>query len=506
VAPKPLQESDPARIGRYRLTARLGAGGMGVVYLAQAGDGRQLAVKVLRPEYADDPEFRARFRREVAAMTRVRNRYTVQVLDADTESAEPFLATEFADGPSLDEHVRARGPLHSEATIRLAAALAEALTAIHAAGVTHRDLKPSNVLLTGRGPMVIDFGIAQVADSASITRTGMAIGSPGYMAPEQLTGRAGREADIFTWALVVAFAASGQPPFGTGPAVAILQRILNGRPDISAVPPLLVPLVQAALARDPQRRPDAADLLRELSPGPTAPVTAPSPAGMTMAAGTTMADPAAPGGQTRLMPGGGFAEPAGAGGQGLTRTRYDGLAVPAGARTPDGPGPRRRWFGPAFAVAAIVAVLAGVGAALLLNGGSQQGSAGARRGRALLPGTTAPALSGTARRAGTGTGLLPGAVRRRRRPHAGLDGLAGQAGTQASGSAGNGTGASGSGPNASQEPNVPATTPAAAPAASPGMTSAPASPPAASPGPSAPAASGASTPAPAGTMTPAVLG
>jgi eukaryotic-like serine/threonine-protein kinase len=374
VAPMPLQQGDPPQVGRYRLTARLGAGGMGVVYLGHAGDGRQVAVKVLRPEYADDAEFRARFRREVAAMTRVRNRYTVQVLDADTDSATPFIVTQFADGPSLSEHVNAQGPLYPEAVFRLAAALAEAIAAIHAAGVTHRDLKPSNVLLTNAGPMVIDFGIAQVADGASITRTGMAVGSPGYMAPEQVTGHAGREADIFTWALIVAFAASGRPPFGTGETVGILHRILNESPDVSAVPPQLMPLVSAALAKDPRHRPRAVDLLGELSPG--------SVAGMTP---QTVVDR-----QTgRFVPDTRLEYPAG------TRT------MPAGPGPRPGPGPRRSWRWLAVAAVA-VAALAGTGAALLSNSGPQPGNNPSGGGLNMTPSATAPAQPGAGSATDTG--------------------------------------------------------------------------------------------------------
>jgi serine/threonine protein kinase len=384
VAPMPLQQGDPPQVGRYRLTARLGAGGMGVVYLGHAGDGQQVAVKVLRPEYADDPEFRARFRREVAAMTRVRNRYTVQVLDADTDSATPFIVTQFADGPSLSEHVNAQGPLYPEAVFRLAAALAEAIAAIHAAGVTHRDLKPSNVLLTNAGPMVIDFGIAQVADSASITRTGMAIGSPGYMAPEQVTGHAGREADIFTWALIVAFAASGRPPFGTGETVGILHRILNESPDVSAVPPQLMPLVSAALAKDPRGRPRAVDLLGELSPGSVAGMAPQTVVDRGMAPQTVVDRQAG-----RSVPDTRLEYPSG------TRT------LPAGAGPRPGPGPRRSWRWLAVAAAA-VAVLAGTGAALLSHSGSQPGSNPSGGGLNLTPSATAPAQSGAGSATDTG--------------------------------------------------------------------------------------------------------
>ena len=253
----------PLRIGRYRLTARLGAGGMGVVYLGldTDGDGSQVAVKVLRPELADDPEFRARFSREVASLMLVRGECTVQVIEADTRSSQPFMVTEDAAGPSLSEYIDANGPLGTEMLYGLATGLAEALTAIHAAGVVHRDLKPSNVILGQSGPKVIDFGIAQTLDATSVTKTGMMVGSAGFMAPEQVTGRACEAADIFAWAVTVAYAASGQPPFGTGESLAIVYRILHGSPDVAAVPPTLQPLVMAALAKDPQLRPTAHELL-----------------------------------------------------------------------------------------------------------------------------------------------------------------------------------------------------------------------------------------------------
>jgi len=265
VARAPLQPTDPERVGRYRLVARLGAGGMGVVYLAETGDGQPVAVKVLRPELAGTPEFRTRFGREVAALTRVRGVCTVRVIEADTQAPNPFLVTEYADGPSLSEYVDAHGPLDPGMLYGLATGLAEALTAIHAAGIVHRDLKPSNVLLTAAGPRVIDFGIAQALDTTSLTRTGMTVGSAGFMAPEQIMGRAGTAADVFTWAVTVAFAAGGRPPFGTGPSDAIMYRIVHAAPDTSAVPPDLRPLVEAALAKDPQARPTAAQLLGRLT-------------------------------------------------------------------------------------------------------------------------------------------------------------------------------------------------------------------------------------------------
>src|SRR5579859_1321553 len=253
----PLRDGDPARIGRYRLLARLGAGGMGVVYLGVAWDGAAVAVKVLRPELADDPEFRARFGHEVAALLRVRGECTVRVIEAATASARPFMVTEYAEGPSLADHIDNHGPLETGLLCGLAAGLAEALTAIHAAGVVHRDLKPSNVILTSAGPKVIDFGIAQTLGSTSVTRTGMMVGSAGFMAPEQVNGKAGPAADLFAWAVTVAYAASGQPPFGTGEPMAILYRILHEDPDVAAVPEPLRSLVLSALAKDPRQRPTA---------------------------------------------------------------------------------------------------------------------------------------------------------------------------------------------------------------------------------------------------------
>jgi predicted Ser/Thr protein kinase len=265
VARAPLQQTDPSRVGGYRLVARLGAGGMGVVYLAEARGGQPVAVKVLRPELADNPEFRTRFGREVTALTRIQGMCTVRVIEADTEAPKPFLVTEYADGPSLSEYVDAYGPLDPQMLYGLTTGLAEALTAIHAAGIVHRDLKPSNVLLTAAGPKVIDFGIAQALDTTSLTRTGITVGSAGFMAPEQITGRAGTAADVFTWAVTVAFAAGGKAPFGTGPSDAIMYRIMHEAPNISAVPPGLRPLVEAALAKDPQARPTAPQLLAELT-------------------------------------------------------------------------------------------------------------------------------------------------------------------------------------------------------------------------------------------------
>ena len=265
MARTPLRPDDPTRIGHYRLTARLGSGGMGVVYLGVAWDGSPVAVKVLRPELAGDQEFRRRFGREVAALVRVKGACTVRVIEADSQSSTPFVVTEYAQGPSLSEHIDKFGSVDSGMLHDLAAGLAEALTVIHGAGIMHRDLKPSNIILTEAGPKVIDFGIARRQGTIGMTKTGMMIGSMGFMAPEQISGRPVPATDIFAWGVTVAYAAAGQSPFGAGNAHSILYRIMYGDADVAAVPDSLRPLVEAALAKDPQRRPTAQQLLDQLT-------------------------------------------------------------------------------------------------------------------------------------------------------------------------------------------------------------------------------------------------
>ena len=253
-----LRAGDPVQVGRYRLLARLGSGGMGVVYLGVdpgSRDGGPVAVKVLRPELADDLDFRRRFRHEVSALMRVKGACTVRVIEADTEADRPFMVTEYADGPSLSEYISSYGALGPGMLYGLATGLAEALTVIHAAGIVHRDLKPSNVILTDAGPKVIDFGIARALDTTSVTRTGMMVGSAGFMAPEQISGHPGPAADIFVWGVTVAYAATGRPPFGAGATDAVLYRVMYAGPDITGTPGPLRPLVEAALAKDPQGRP-----------------------------------------------------------------------------------------------------------------------------------------------------------------------------------------------------------------------------------------------------------
>ncbi len=262
----PVQRGDPARIGRYRVVGRLGVGGMGVVYLGQDEAGRPVAVKVIKEDLAADPEFRARFADEVAAARRVAPFCTAQVLDADPGAHLPYLVTEYIDGVRLDDVVTSRGPLALSTLQGVAVGVASALTAIHGAGIVHRDLKPSNVLLSYSGPRVIDFGIARALDAVvGRTRTGMVLGSAGWMAPEQMEGApVGPAADVFAWGLLIAYAAAGRHPFGDGAPLDIAQRIVMERPYLDGVPADLRPLVAAALDRDPRARPSAGQLVRAL--------------------------------------------------------------------------------------------------------------------------------------------------------------------------------------------------------------------------------------------------
>jgi serine/threonine protein kinase len=239
---------------------------MGVVYLGVAWDGAPVAVKVLRPDLADDEEFRRRFGREVSALVQVKGECTVRVIEADSQSATPFVVTEYAPGPSLSEYMDKQGTVGGEMLFGLATGLAEALTVIHAAGIMHRDLKPSNIILTDAGPKVIDFGIARrQQDTSAVTKAGMMIGSMGFMAPEQITGNPGPEADVFAWGVTVAYAATGKSPFGAGSTHNILYRIMYGDADIDTVPDPLRPLVEVTLIKDPQRRPTARQLLDRLT-------------------------------------------------------------------------------------------------------------------------------------------------------------------------------------------------------------------------------------------------
>jgi len=261
-----LQPGDPQRIGPYQLISRLGSGGMGRVYLGRSADGRLVAVKLIHAELAGDSHFRARFQREVAAAQKVDGRYTALVVDHDADGPVPWLATAYVAGPSLAEAVQSHGPLPAASVRALAAGLAEGLSAIHAAGLVHHDLKPSNVLLADDGPRVVDFGLARAAEASVLTGTGMVIGSPGYLAPEQVTGQhVGPPCDLFSLGAILTFAATGRPPFGGGSTDAMLYRVLYGQPELDGVPAEVLDLVRRCLAKNPGERPTAADLLAELS-------------------------------------------------------------------------------------------------------------------------------------------------------------------------------------------------------------------------------------------------
>ncbi|MFE2290930.1 serine/threonine-protein kinase [Streptomyces sp. NPDC059452] len=259
---QPLQADDPPSVAGYRLAARLGAGGMGRVYLSHTRGGRPVAIKVVRPELADDPAFRQRFRREVEAARRVRGAYTAELVDAEVDGVPPWLATLYVPGPSLDDAVARRGPLPVSAVLWLVAGVAEALQAVHGAGIVHRDLKPSNVLLASDGPRVIDFGISLTPGVTSLTATGATVGTPSFMAPEQAsTGEITAATDVFALGQTAAFAALGRPLYGGGSSVGVLYRIVHSEPDLSLLPEQLRPLIARCLAADPAERASLAEIV-----------------------------------------------------------------------------------------------------------------------------------------------------------------------------------------------------------------------------------------------------
>ncbi|MET8662805.1 serine/threonine-protein kinase [Streptomyces tendae] len=266
---RPLEVDEPTVVGPYRLLGRLGSGGMGRVYLGRSAGGRTVAVKIVHPHFALDEEFRARFRREVAAARRVGGAWTAPVLDADPDARVPWVATAYAAGPSLTSAVADGGPLPAHSVRALGAGLGEALAAVHELGLVHRDVKPSNILLTLDGPLLIDFGIARATDgTASLTSTGVSIGSPGYMSPEQILGKGVTgEADVFSLGAVLAYATTGQPPFPGDSSAALLYKVVHEEPRLDGLDDgELRELVASCLAKDPSARPAPAEVARRLAP------------------------------------------------------------------------------------------------------------------------------------------------------------------------------------------------------------------------------------------------
>ncbi len=256
-----LRREDPRVVGSFRLHRRLGAGGMGVVYLGSDKKGQRVALKVIRPDLAEDQEFRSRFAREVSAARRIRGGCTARLVAADLEAERPWFATQYVPGPSLHDKVADDGPLGAADAASVGAALSEGLVAVHEAGVVHRDLKPSNILLSPKGPRIIDFGIAWATGASTLTHVGTAVGSPGFLAPEQVRGAAVTPAtDVFSLGATLAYASTGDSPFGHGSSEVMLYRVVHEEPHLHGVPDALAPLVRACLAKDPEERPSTLQL------------------------------------------------------------------------------------------------------------------------------------------------------------------------------------------------------------------------------------------------------
>ncbi|WP_327269275.1 serine/threonine protein kinase [Streptomyces sp. NBC_01218] len=273
---QPLEAGEPRTIGAYRLLGRLGAGGMGRVYLGRSAGGRTVAVKVVHPHFALDEQFRARFRREVDSARRVGARWTAPVLDADPDAPVPWVATGYVAGPSLSQAVNRHGALPEPAVRALGGGLAEALAGVHAQGIVHRDVKPSNVLLALDGPRLIDFGIARaLGATTSLTSTGASVGSPGYMAPEQIVGGdVSGAADVFSLGAVLAYAATGSAPFPGNSSAVLLYKVVHEEPELGHLAGALREIVAGCLAKDAAARPTPADVAHALAPGGTAALVA----------------------------------------------------------------------------------------------------------------------------------------------------------------------------------------------------------------------------------------
>jgi serine/threonine protein kinase len=323
--------AESTQVGPYRLIGQIGEGGMGLVYLARAPDERRVAVKILRPSVVGDAHGRARLAREVTSLRRVRSPRIAEVYDADPWGETPYVVTRYVPGPSLREVVTLRGPLAGPALLRFARGLAQALEVVHRADVLHRDVKPSNVLIEGGDPVLIDFGLAQLSDDMTLTQTGWLLGTPGYLAPEILYGDGPTPAaDVHAWAATVTYAATGRGPYGSGPAMAILDRARRGETNLQGVPPELGDVLAAALRADPANRPTARQLVdwldARLAKAP--PVDAAAvPADVSKAATSTAVPTTAPGA--------GFATDH-AGARRLAAGPHDTRLSPSPATAPDG--------------------------------------------------------------------------------------------------------------------------------------------------------------------------
>ncbi|GAB3724872.1 serine/threonine-protein kinase [Nocardiopsis nanhaiensis] len=340
---EPPSGNDPKLLGSYHVVGRIGAGGMGAVYAGLADDGSCAAVKMVHPEFAADPEFRRRFAHEVDLVAKVDAACTPSFLGADVDAQTPWLATEYVPGQTLRQYVREHGPLTGGMLTALAIGLAEALVAIHSADVVHRDLKPGNVILAPDGPKVLDFGIARAADATALTRSGGILGTPGWISPEQYEGKtAGEHSDVFAWAGLVLFAATGRDPFGTGQLDVLVYRTRNEDPDLEGVPDPLAGPVRRAFAKEPSERPTAAQVLAELTGAWAATRVGPDPVEQ----------------PTEVVPG-------------ILAADWQGVAAPEPRRVRRGPG--KRWF--VAGAAALALVLLGGGTLLWPGASSERGSA-----------------------------------------------------------------------------------------------------------------------------------